>query len=462
MWRVLRCAALAADIKRRAAWTLAVLTAINFLNYIDRYVMSVVLEGVKEDFVLRDTQGGLLAMVFIVVYMLFSPFGGFLGDRINRKAMIAAGVALWSLATVGSGLARNYEELLVMRGLVGIGEAGYAAVAPAIIADLYHVRRRGRMLAYFYLAIPVGSALGYVLGGLVSSNHEAVLGVLSLGHLDVPGWRVALCVAGVPGLIFAALAALMYEPRRGASEEKSSESQVAAGRSTGVLDGLKKLFRTPAWRINTVGMTLMTFALGGVAWWMPTFLQRAHSLDEGMAGTYAGGIAVIAGLLGTFIGGHLGDRAYARGPGGYFRVSGWGLILGAPFVIAMCMTGSTYAAFAFAFIAEFFLFLNTGPLNAALVGSVPAGLRATAVAVNVLFIHALGDAVSPTIMGGISEVVGGRVVEGGAEAESLGIRTAIAFTAVPLLAGGWWLIRGAKRVERAKGGLLQVDGDEGR
>lgn len=424
-----------------------VLTAVNFLNYIDRYVLAAVLDGVNTSFALSDAQGGLLTSMFVIVYMIASPLTGAWGDRATRKYIVAGGVALWSLATVGSGLAPDYGTMLFTRALVGIGEAGYAAVAPAMIADLFVEKRRGRMLAYFYLAIPMGSAIGFGLGGAVAENHEEVLGAFGLGHIDLEGWRVALCVAGVPGLLMAVLAVFMPEPKRGASDEHEYLGGTRADLS--IRDGIRTLFKNPAWRIDTVGMTLMTFAMGGIAAWMPTYLQRAHAMSEGEAGMTFGAITVVAGLIATLVGGQLGDRAFAKRAGGYFRVSGWGLLLGAPFVLAMPLLGAKSAVLIAAFVAEFFLFLNTGPLNAALVACVGPQLRATAVAVNVLFIHALGDAISPLIIGVGSDLMGG----GG---EGLGI--AIAFTALPLAAGGVVLIRGAKRVDAQPEGLRAMDG----
>ena len=428
--------------------TMLVLTAINFLNYIDRYVLAAVLDGVGTSFALTDAQGGLLTSMFVVVYMLASPVTGVWGDRVTRKYMVAVGVALWSVATIGSGLARSYEEMLVMRGLVGVGEAGYAAVAPAMIADLFEEKRRGRALAWFYAAIPMGSAIGFGLGGAVAEHSQVVLGWVGLAELDLEGWRVALCVAGGPGLVMAAFALVMREPQRGAAD---GEHYAASGNGS-VRENLATLFRSPAWRIDTVGMTLMTFAMGGIAAWMPTYLQRAHAMSEGQAGMVFGGITVVAGLLATIVGGQLGDRAFARAPGGYFRVSAWGLLLGAPVVLALPFVGVLPVVLVMAFVAEFCLFLNTGPLNAALVACVGPTLRATAVAVNVLFIHLLGDAISPLMMGAISDALGG----GG---RGLGI--AIGATAIPLVAGAWVLLRGASRVDAAPQGLRQLDASAG-
>jgi MFS family permease len=411
-------------LRRSVAFAvLIVLTAINFLNYLDRYVLSAVLEDVKLELTLGDAQSGALGSVFMVVYMVAAPLGGYLGDRFHRNRIAAVGVALWSLATIGTGLADDYSTLLVMRALVGIGEAGYATVAPSVIADLFEPDQRGRRLALFYLAIPMGSAFGYLVGGWVG---------------EIWGWREAFWVAGAPGFVFAVVAAWMPEPVRGATDRGD------AGEQLGVRASLRRVFRSPAWRINTAGTAMMTFAMGGLAFWMPSFLVRAHELDLGEANTIFGGLTVVAGLVGTLVGGYLGDREQRRGAGGYFKVSGVGLLLGAPFALVMPYLPAASAVFACAFVAELLLFLNTGPLNAALVACVPARLRASAVAVNVFFIHLLGDAFSPALMGVVSE--------------RHDLSLAVALTSLPIAVGGTILLVGARVVRRLPGGLTAVDG----
>ncbi len=414
---------------RRLAFAIAlVLTAINFVNYLDRQVVFAVLEPMRLELGASDAEAGLLATVFLVAYMVTSPIVGPLGDRVSRKRIIAASLTLWSLATVGSGLAPDYATLFAMRVVVGIGEAGFAAVAPTVIVDLFRAGERGRRLAYFYLATPMGSALGYLVGGAVGDAH---------------GWRTAFFVAGGPGLVLAVVVLLLPEPARGAMDEgvERSERAVAPLRTVAAV---RRLLHSPAWRINTAGTTLMTFALGGLAAWMPTYLQRAHHLSLGEAGIGFGAVTVVAGLVGTLLGGWLGDRAQARGAGGYFWVSGTGLLLGAPFALLLPMMPDVTSTFAIAFLAELFLFLNTGPLNAALMGSVPASMRARAMAVNVFCIHAFGDAISPPLMGLVSEHW------------HLGL--AVAGMAVPIALGGLLLMYGARRVSRDPDGLLGVDG----
>lgn len=407
---------------RYALALLLVLTVINFLNYLDRYVLSAVLEGIRGDLGFDDGQGGRLGSVFMIVYTLAAPLGGYIGDRWNRNRMAGIGVALWSLATIGSGMADSYESLLATRALIGIGEAGYATVAPSIIADVFRPSERGRKLAIFYLAIPMGSALGYLLGGAIGGEY---------------GWRAAFYVAGAPGLVFALIAFLLPHPERGAMDEGPAEPSMP------FMDGVRRLFRTPAWKINTAGMTLMTFAMGGIAFWMPTYLIREQGMEEASGNMIFGGITVVAGLLATLIGGALGDRAFSKKQGGYFSVSGMGLLLGAPFALAMPLMPTTTGVFACAFAAEFLLFLNTGPLNAALVACVPASLRARSMALNVFFIHILGDALSPTLIGEVSE--------------SSGLTFAVALTSIPVALGGLVLVYGARRVNAMPDGLATVE-----
>lgn len=464
MWDHARVSRAAAELSRAKA-ILIVLSAINFLNYIDRYVLAAVLESVRLDFNLSDADAGLLGLMFIVVYTIASPLTGWLGDRSTRKYLVAGGVALWSLATAACAYAESYEQLLIMRALVGVGEAGYATVAPSMIADLFAPEKRGRMLAYFYLAIPVGSALGYVLGGWIAGSWSTFIGPealewLGLGGVSDPGWRLAFLFAGLPGLVCAIAAILIPEPTRGAQDPVAAQTEAGLDRP---IAAAKRLFQSPAFRATTGGMVLMTFTMGGLAFWMPTFLQRAHGMDESSAGVIFGGLTVVAGLLATLVGGHLGDRAFARSQGGYLRVSGWGLIIGAPVTLAMALLGLRLPVLILAFVAEFFLFLNTGPLNAALIGCVPANLRASSIALNVLFIHAFGDAISPYLIGGISDVLGpglaGTIL--GETPEAAGLRLAIALTSLPLVFGGIWLVRGATRLDAVPGGLAACDGKAG-
>ena len=188
---------------RAARLAVALLFGVNFLNYIDRYVIAAVAPLIQADFGLKDTQLGLIGSMFMLAYMAASPVAGILADRYPRRYFVGGGVLLWSLATIASGLSAGYRQLLAARSFIGIGEAGFGGVAPTLISDLFPKERRGRMLAYFYVAIPVGSALGFLLGGYVGEHW---------------GWRHAFYIAGGPGLVLGLLALFMAEPARGAGD----------------------------------------------------------------------------------------------------------------------------------------------------------------------------------------------------------------------------------------------------
>lgn len=377
---------MAAMTMARAHLTLAILTLINLLNYLDRYVLSGMLPLVQEHFGRSDAEMGLLTSSFLIVYSLVSPFTGFLGDRLPRRYLVAGGVILWSAATVYSGLARSFEELLVARSLIGIGEAGYAAVAPGLISDLYEEKRRGRMMALFYAALPVGSAVGFTLGGAIGTAL---------------GWQWAFFVAGVPGLLLGAAAFFFPEPRRGATDARGPTTETVGARRI-----LVRLFRNPAFVLNSAGYTAATFAMGGLAAWWPTFLYRERGLALDHAGYVFGALLVVAGFGGTLAGGWLGDRIHEKNRGGHFLAAGWGLLVAAPFAVLGIVLSSPAGYWSAVFVCLFFLFFNTAPLNAALCNVVPANMRSSAVAVNVLLIHMLGDAISPFLMGTISDATG--------------------------------------------------------
>ncbi len=371
--------------RRDAPVALAILTTINFLNYIDRYVLPAVFEPIKRDLHFSDTQLGLLNLAFMISYSITSPIFGRIGDLFVRKYLIAAGVTIWSFATAGAGLARTYWQMFLPRSMVGIGEASYATTAPAIITDFYAEEKRGRALAVFYAAIPAGSALGFTLGGVLASTF---------------GWRTAFFAVGLPGLFFAMLALAIREPSKGASDRPGS---APASPAPSLAQTYLMLLHNPTYCVVTVGFVAYTFALGGLAAWVPAFLERYHGLSTASADRIFGGMTVVSGFLGTFAGGFLGDYLLRYTRHSYLWVSGLCLFAGAPMAAIGLTARDPLVYLPAIFLAEFFLFLNTGPLNAVVLGCVPPQIRATAMAVNIFFIHVLGDAVSPAVIGAISD-----------------------------------------------------------
>jgi MFS family permease len=377
--------------ERRAVWTLGVLTAINLLNYLDRYVVPPLVEDLKVTMHLSDTQLGFLVPAFMLVYMLAAPLFGALGDRGSRTRPIAIGVFVWSLATLLSGLANSYGQLLAGRALVGIGEAACVAIAPALLADLFAADRRGRVLSVLNMAIPVGSALGYIVGGAVGHHF---------------GWRAAFFVAGVPGLLLALAVLRLPDPPRGSQDA----SPVAAGSNhgapgvQGAIGVYLSLLRRAPYMLVVLGYAAYTFALGGLAFWMPAFLERVRGVPRVTATTGFGAIVVVTGFVGTFAGGWLGDYFLKSSRQAYLWFSGVVTLLAAPVALLALTASAPQLYFPAIVAAELLLFMSTGPINAAIVNIVSPFERASAVALSMFMIHLLGDVPSPPLIGHFSEI----------------------------------------------------------
>lgn len=404
----------------RGAWiSLALLLAINLFNYIDRQVLAAVEPDIRKRLLPHALDArakmGLLSGAFTLTYMLAAPLFGWLAERKSRWILIGLGVLIWSLASGASGLAVSFGMLLATRCFVGIGEGAYGPAAPTIISDLYPIRIRGRVLSWFYLAIPVGSALGYALGGQVAESSL--------------GWRYAFYFVVPPGLVLGAICFFMRDVRPG-----SADATATPIHSPG-LKNYAVLFRTPSYVLDCLGMAAMTFAIMGVGYWMPEYMDSRHV--PGIGGLSPrlvfGAITAVAGLLATLAGGITGDTLRRRFTGSYFLVSGVGLLVGAPLIVLMLHTPFP-AAWGVIFVAVFCLFFNTGPSNTILANVTHPAIRATAFAVNIFVIHLLGDAISPTVVGWI--------------ADRAGMNAGFVFMAVVMAGGGVFWIWGAKYLAR--------------
>ena len=365
-----------------ARTALALLLGINLFNYIDRFVLAAVEPNIRATFFAPGDpdamwRTGLLAPAFLLTYMVSAPVLGLLADRFSRWLIVGVCVILWSFATAASGFALTFAALFATRIFVGIGEGGYGPAAPTILADYFTQQTRGRIMAIFCAAIPVGSALGYVVGGLI--NHQL-------------GWRWAFYIVAVPGIILGLICFFQKDPRTraGLSQERKRARK----------EDYLALVRTRSFVFNCLAQTAMTFALGGLAFWMSAYLIFRNQSPE-LATPIFGGITVVAGLLSTLLGGFVADRLQKRFSGSYFLVSGIGMLLAFPLFIGMLYAPFPLAWF-FLFGSVFFVFLNTGPSNAALANVAGPKVRATAFALNILIIHLLGDALSPPLLGAIA------------------------------------------------------------
>ncbi len=384
-----------------AGWGLAILAFVNLFNYLDRYLVPALFESLKHsDLRLSDARLGLLMSGFLAVYTLTAPVFGALGDRLSRPRLIAFGVGVWSLATTLSGFAGSFAALLTARASVGIGEAAYGTIAPSLLSDYFPAARRGRVMAIFFCAIPVGSALGYIVGGAVNAHF---------------GWRPAFFVAGIPGLALAVLCLGLRDPPRGTQDavplSDPSPGTGGAGSGLGAAKSLgaaaeatyRELLRSRPYVFTVLGYAAYTFAMGGLASWMPAFLERVRGLPAATATVQFGEIVVVTGFAGTFIGGWLGDYCAKYSKEAYLLVSAAATVVAAPFVWLALTTASTTVYLACMVIAQLLMFLSTGPINACIVNLVAPNHRASAIALSVFSIHLLGDAISPYLIGAVSD-----------------------------------------------------------
>jgi MFS family permease len=408
-----------------AGAALALLLCINIFNYIDRQVLAAVVGPIKRTFFSQsgevltgntpltaimawfqnrlgftpeDALMGLLGTAFMLIYMLCAPpFARMAGKR-SRWSIVALGVILWSFASGASGLAGTFLILLLTRCFVGIGEAAYGPVAPAMISDLYPIETRGRVLAFFYVATPVGSALGYVLGGWIANSGIGDWSARCFGAWG-ESWRWAFFMVTVPGLILGLWSMFMREPQRGETAPRESRQRALPWREYAIL------LRTPSYVLCTLGMTAMTFAIGGIAFWMPYYLESKPGAPANSTILF-GAITAISGLCATILGGIAGDKLRNRFPGSYFMVSGIAMLTGFPIFLAALHAPFPWAIWVFIFLACFCLFFNTGPTNTILANVTHPSIRAVGFALNIFVIHALGDVISPVVIGLLNDRYG--------------------------------------------------------
>jgi MFS transporter, Spinster family, sphingosine-1-phosphate transporter len=368
------------SLARRA---LVLLTLVNVLNYVDRYVLAALGESLARSRLhISDTEFGLLVSGFIVVYMVAAPWFGAMGDRGSRIDLVALGVFLWSAATGLGALAWGFASLLVARALVGVGEAAYGTVAPSLLADSFRPAVRGRVFAIFYAAIPIGSALGYIVGGLVDVHW---------------GWRAAFLVAAGPGLALGVAIRHLVDPPRGASEDALTRPAPGAWRAW------RALARNRPYGLTVLGYAAYTFALGGMAAFLPKFLIRVRGLPEGSATLWSGACLAATGFLGTAVGGAVGDWLLRWTRQAHLWVSGVATLIAAPvgWIALVSPRPATYWSAIVA--AEFLLFISTGPVNSAILTFAAPEMRATAMAISIFVIHILGDVPSPIVLGALSD-----------------------------------------------------------
>ena len=381
---------------RRPGSIVALLTALNFLNYIDRLILGAVLPSVKAELGLSNFQSGLLATIFLLGYFVTAPIFGALAERYPRRHLIAFGILMWSVATIATGLVHSLTGMFIARALVGVGEASFVTLAPTIINDVVAPAKKGRALAIFFLAVPLGGALGFVVGGFIGKNY---------------GWREAFFVAGGPGVMLALTCLLIAEP-----------AQKLATAKVKLIDTARALMRIPMFRIAVIGYCAHTAAVGAFSFWAPTYLYEQFGLDLEKANFRFGIIIVVGGAIGTIVGGWWADRSQRRyeqvtndtphdaahnlnGMGALLKICALGVGVGGVAAFGAFASPDANLFFGLVLVSLIGVFLLMLFINSVMLRSVPAAQRVPAMALCIFMIHAFGDLWSQPALGKIADVL---------------------------------------------------------
>jgi MFS family permease len=397
-------------VSRYSYYALSVLTLVNFLNYIDRQALPAVAPAMQRELGLTDTEIGAMEAALLLSFTVLAPLFGRLGDRYSRTKLMAAAAVVWSVAT---GLTAWVDRspmlprsvnlnlpffgvfalssvaigLCSVRALVGVGESSYSTITPTLIADYFPLKRRATALGVFQAAIPMGFALGYVLGAVLAYKF---------------GWRLAFMIVGLPGLVVSIFVWKLLEPKRGAHDAAPAPTAASAPRESW-WHTTRQIFMTRDWLLSTAGYTALTFVLGAFATWATLMLARDKHMSETGAAVVLGVVSLVAGAAGTFGGGWIADRVVAKRRNGYFLVCAASSLLGViPASIALITHRPLFFLPAI-FFAVVLLFVNNAPFHAILVNSVPPAIRASAMALNIVVIHACGDVISRFGVGRLSD-----------------------------------------------------------
>ncbi|MFN2453099.1 MAG: spinster family MFS transporter [Pyrinomonadaceae bacterium] len=413
----------AALVPRYSYYALAVLSLVNFLNYIDRQILPAVAPLMLKDERLHLTHSelGYIEAALLLSFTVLAPIFGRLGDRYARTRLMASAAVVWSIATVFTGLVDQLPflpasiqihvpflqvtlalsgaalMLAFVRAIVGVGESSYSTITPSLIADYFPPQKRATALGVFQAAIPMGFALGFVIGGV-------------LAHFF--GWRRAFMIVGVPGLVAAVLVWRLREPQRGATDAKPEREQAIATDDTQDAT-VRKSFWPTVWQIlrtrdfilSTAGYTALTFTLGAFATWATVLLVEDKGMSETNAAITLGVVVLLGGATGTFGGGWLADRIAAKRRNGYFLVCAVSTLLGVVPTLLALISKDARVYLPSVFFSVMLLFVSNAPFHAILINSVPTLVRATAVAVNIVIIHTCGDTVSRAAVGVLSDSI---------------------------------------------------------
>jgi MFS family permease len=368
------------------------MVGINFLNYMDRYVAAVAAPLIQKEFGLSNTEVGLLASAFLLVYAVAALPFGYWADRGVRRTVVGIGVAIWSIATLFTGFARNFFQLFLSRAVLGIGEAGYYPAGTSLLSDYFPKEQRARVMSIWGVGSTIGIAVGFAGGGYIADKF---------------GWRDAFFFAAIPGILFALLAFGLREPLRGSVEGRGPALRQTRDAN---LRTFLNLMRIPTLRATILSQTALYFVLASNAFWLPTLLVRRFDLSVSQAGLFAGIVLVFGGLIGTLAGGWIADRLAPKNPAAYLQVGIVGFLIGAVFIVISLVAPLNIGpipifvpAFLITVIA---LYLNAGPFTAVAQNVVSPALRASCVTMLLFVAHVFGDSHSTFDVGFLADRLG--------------------------------------------------------
>nr|WP_223176619.1 MFS transporter [Sphingomonas hominis] len=374
---------------KRRGWTLALLTLTYFFSFMDRQILAILLEAIKADLKLSDTQLGLLSgLVFAIFYATLGIPIARLADRTSRKRIIAISLAVWSAMTALSGFAQNFTQLMLARIGVGVGEAGAGPPSHSIIADLYPPEKRASAMAIYSLGVLLGGGLGMMIGGFVAHAYN---------------WRVAMMVVGLPGVVLAIIVWLfMAEPRRGLSDAQRAMDAPAAMPSLG--DGIAAMWRDPVALYLVAAVTITSLVGYALTGWGPSYMQRSLGFSMLEVSKYVALPAALIGSTSALLGGAAADRAAKRYG---LHAQSWVVavfkVVAFPFAVGFYFVDDPRFALASYFIAALFAGAYLGPTFALIQHLAPIRLRAVWAALTLLVINLIGLGLGPFLVGKLSD-----------------------------------------------------------
>jgi len=390
-------------LSRAPILVLVFLTAMNAWSFVDSYLLPAVQPLIQTEFHISDTQLGAITSWFIVVYSLALLPLGKLGDKVSTVRIISGCGILWSLTMIATANTHSYHALSLSYSMVGIGEAGFSVFAPILLTDLFPLRSLTWVLAVFYTAPAVGAAAGYGLGSRLAQNY---------------GWHTAFRVSAIPGLVIALVVLFLF---RNLPQLSQSHTSRVPFRKLG-----SQLLHNRIYVFHSVSYAFVVFALGAFQTWLPTLMMRRFHFSLEVAGMRAGVVTLISGIVGTLLGGLIAQRWLRRNPAALSLFSAWATLASVPFCL-LTIYGSESWAVPSALLMLLCICATIAPQSAVVLHALPPdGSRPRALLIAALLSHVLGDAISPVLTGFLSD--------------HIGLRLAVALSAIPLFVAGAMLL----------------------